>query len=76
MGVLHWIKYNLTDPDYYTTSYNTLCIPIHLELLRDISQRHPLQRSEVLNLLATSFETKTGLDALAAVITLFKMNVK
>jgi hypothetical protein len=79
MGILQWIKVNFTDPDYYTTSYNTLCVPIHLELLREIAYRHPLQRTKVLELIALSFEMETGLDAVIAVssleVTLIKLPV-
>lgn len=64
---MQWIKANLVDPEYYSISYNALCIPIHLELLRDISKFHPLHRSTILEILISSFEMKTSLDALAAV---------
>jgi negative elongation factor C/D len=66
MGLLHWIRSNFTDPSYYTTSYNTLCTPLHLDLLREICARHPLQRPTVLDILVKSFEMEPELDALAA----------
>eukprot|EP01114_Cavostelium_apophysatum_P017848 TRINITY_DN5391_c0_g1_i1.p1 TRINITY_DN5391_c0_g1~~TRINITY_DN5391_c0_g1_i1.p1 ORF type:complete len:603 (+),score=146.86 TRINITY_DN5391_c0_g1_i1:116-1924(+) len=66
MGILQWIRFNLTDPEYYATSYNTLCVPIHLELLRELSSKHVLLRPQIMDLLSISFEMKTSLDALAA----------
>jgi len=67
MGVLYWIRVNVTDADYYISSSHTLCLPIHLKLVRQISLLHPLQRTHILDLLSTMFELKTtGLDALAA----------
>jgi len=67
MGVLQWIKVNFEDPDYYTSSNKTLCVPLHLEVLREIAYRHPLQRQKVLELLSLCFEMETGLDAVIAV---------
>ncbi len=66
MGIIYWITVNFTDPEYYA-SYTTLCLPIHLELLREIVYRHPLQRIKVLELLSASFEMETGLEAVNAV---------
>lgn len=66
MGVLTWIRYNFTDPEYYLTSFNTSCIPIHLELLREICDKHPLQRPHIFALLRDAFELETPLDALTS----------
>ena len=67
MGLLYWIRVNWADRDYYTTSFSSFCLAIHLEILREISAKHVLQRPKVLELLTLAFEMDTGLDALAAV---------
>jgi hypothetical protein len=67
MCILQWIRFNFSDPSYYTSSFSSICIPIHLHLLREISQQHPFQRPKVLDLLALSFDMKTDMDALYAV---------
>ncbi|KAL6062165.1 putative Endonuclease III [Balamuthia mandrillaris] len=63
MGVLHWIQTNLTSTSYYKTSFNTLGNRVYLELLREISYRHPLQRPTVLDVLVDCFEVDYDLDA-------------
>ncbi|EGC30354.1 TH1 family protein [Dictyostelium purpureum] len=65
MGIMQWIKHNLTDTTNLS-SYNTLCVPIYLDFLRDIVIRHPLHRSVVLNILASHFEVEAqDLESLA-----------
>ncbi|KAF2071809.1 hypothetical protein CYY_006870 [Polysphondylium violaceum] len=66
MGVMQWIKFNLTDSTNIS-SYNTLCVPIYLDFLRDICQRHPLHRSVILKVLVAHFEIEAqDLDSLSA----------
>ena len=65
--MLYWIRTNFLDPTYYTTSYNTLCTPLHLDLLREVCATHALQRHAVLDILVKSFEMEPELEALAAV---------
>ena len=36
MGILCWISANLCDSNYYTTTYNTATINIHLSLLNKV----------------------------------------
>jgi len=67
MGILQWIRTNLTDPAYYATSINALRTSFYLELLREIGYRHPFQRPAVFQLLRDCFEIDYDLDALAAV---------
>jgi hypothetical protein len=67
MGVLHWIKCNLVDSEYYRTTSHTFSIPIKFQLLRDINERYPLQRAKIMDILSNSFTVETGLDALASV---------
>ncbi|EAL72928.1 TH1 family protein [Dictyostelium discoideum AX4] len=65
MGIMQWIKHNLTDTTNLS-SYNTLCVPIYLDFLRDICLRHPLHRSVVLNILVSHFEVEAqDLESLA-----------
>ena len=68
MGILHWIKCNLADSEYYRTTSHTFSIPIKFQLLREINERYPLQRSKIMDILSNSFTVETGLDALASVI--------
>jgi negative elongation factor C/D len=65
MGVLHWVKLNLTDPNAGATSYNTKSTLIHLGLLQEISSLHVFQRIPVLDVLVASFEVEIDLDPLA-----------
>jgi len=67
MGVLQWIRANLTDPTYYVTSIKTARTPFYLELLRDIAYKHPFQRDAVHRVLQECFKIDYDLDALAAV---------
>jgi hypothetical protein len=68
MGVLHWIKLNLTDPNMGATNYNTKSTFVHLSLLQEISSMHVFQRMRVLDVLVASFEVETDLDPLTTVL--------
>ncbi len=46
MGILQWIRTNLTDPAYCTTTINTLRTPFYLELLREV---HPISPSKIIS---------------------------
>jgi hypothetical protein len=67
MGVLYWVKLNITDPNAGATSYNTKSTLTHLSLLEEISTLHVFQRVPVLDVLVASFEVETDLDSLATV---------
>ncbi|KYR01553.1 TH1 family protein [Tieghemostelium lacteum] len=63
MGILHWIRFNLTDSVNIST-YNTLNSPFYFELLREICLKHSLHRSVILTTLVEHFEFDMGLDSL------------
>eukprot|EP01117_Protostelium_nocturnum_P012647 TRINITY_DN4655_c0_g1_i3.p2 TRINITY_DN4655_c0_g1~~TRINITY_DN4655_c0_g1_i3.p2 ORF type:complete len:569 (-),score=175.29 TRINITY_DN4655_c0_g1_i3:1490-3196(-) len=65
-GVLHWIRANFANPDYYTISSTTSCIPLHLELLRGVISAHPLDHPVVLEILMIGFDMHTSWDPVMA----------
>lgn len=67
MGVIEWIRRNLTDEGYHKSSYASVGTPIYLYLLRELSARHHLQHNIILLLLFKCFEMDVDLNPLEAV---------
>ncbi|XP_049850017.1 negative elongation factor D-like [Schistocerca gregaria] len=66
IGVLHWIRVNISDPDRLATSWNTKSLSTQLAIWREIVATHPLQRFEALQVLISGFETDPSLGPLDA----------
>jgi hypothetical protein len=66
-GILYWLRLCFMDIEYFSTTYkNTL--QLHVELLEEITVKHPLQHSIVFTLMLDCFEMNpSSLDPLSAV---------
>lgn len=67
MGLLYWIRLNLTEPDLLTSTYNTNSHVTMFGLLREISYMHITQRKEVLDILTKAFNAKINVDPIQEV---------
>lgn len=67
MGLLYWIRLNLTGQDLLTSTYNTKSHVTLFGLLREIAFINPTQRSEVLDTLVDAFHGKVNMDPIQEV---------
>lgn len=56
VGVIRWVECTVTEPSYFKLS--TEHVPLHLALLDEVVNLHPLLHTQVLDLLIRLFESK------------------
>eukprot|EP01134_Creolimax_fragrantissima_P000354 CFRG0354T1 len=64
-GILKWIRFNLSDSDYFVSNFSTGQVPIHLAILDRVAQYHPHTCARVFELVRMTFErSDLGLQAI------------
>lgn len=56
VGVVRWIEYTVTEPSYFKLS--TEHCPLHMAMLDEVVNLHPLLHNQVLDLLIRLFVSK------------------